>query len=90
MVLPNPLAPAPGGPAQPNAATTADADTVTVPRPASHKIAIGGIAGSATIIIVWALHGLGIVVPAEVAQAFTMLGSAGLAYLVPDTMQVPS
>lgn len=61
-----------------------------VPRPASHKISVASIAGAATIVFVWLLHStLGVVIPAEVAQAMTMLCATGLSALVPDDMEGP-
>lgn len=70
------------------AAQSAQPTTNRIPRPAAHKIQVAAVAGSATIVIIWAVHvGLGLEIPAEVAQAFTMLGATGLSMLVPDDME---
>jgi len=69
---------------------TTVSNTDRIPRPASHKIAVGSIAGAFTIIVVWCLNKFtGIEIPAEVAQAFTMLGATLLSFLVPDDMEAP-
>ena len=60
-----------------------------VPRPAAHKIVVGSVAGSATIVLVWLAHSYGIDIPAEVAQAITMLAGTGISLLVPDDMEAP-
>lgn len=65
-------------------------DSSRVPRPASHKIAVGSIAGAFTIVLVWTINKFfEIEIPAEVAQAITMLGATGLSFLVPDDMEAP-
>jgi hypothetical protein len=45
------------------------------------KVVAGGIAGAATIILVWVAGILGVDVPAEVASAFTVLVSFAAGYL---------
>lgn len=45
------------------------------------KVATGGLAGAASIVIVWIVSLLGVDVPAEVASAFTTLLGTGAAYL---------
>jgi hypothetical protein len=45
------------------------------------KVVAGGIAGAATIILVWVAGMLGVDVPAEVASAFTVLVSFAASFL---------
>lgn len=45
------------------------------------KVASAGVAGSATIILVWALGEFGVSVPPEVASAITTLLSFAAGYL---------
>lgn len=47
------------------------------------KVAVGGAAGAATIIIVWAVGLAGLDVPAEVASAFTVLVTFAASYFTP-------
>ena len=48
------------------------------------KVAAGGAAGAASIILVYTLTTLGVAVPAEVASALTVLISFAAAYLKAD------
>lgn len=47
------------------------------------KVAAGGVAGAATVILVWGLGLLDVDVPAEVASALTTVISFGAGYLKP-------
>jgi hypothetical protein len=79
--------------------TIAQPDPARVPRPASHKIAVGMVGGAITIIFVWILSVIGTAlgapwdqilnVPNAVAQAFTTVVSTWLALRLPDDMAAP-
>ena len=45
------------------------------------KVVAGGIAGAATIVLVWAAGMAGVDVPAEVASAFTVLVSFAAGFI---------
>lgn len=45
------------------------------------KVAWGGVAGAASVIVVWVVSLLGVAVPAEVASAFTTLLTFGVSVL---------
>lgn len=45
------------------------------------KVAAGGAAGAASIVLVWALAQAGVEIPPEVASALTTLLSFGAAYM---------
>lgn len=50
------------------------------------KVQAGGLGGAVTVVIVWLLGAIANVdVPAEVASAFTVIISTGLAYAVKET-----
>ena len=51
----------------------------------SSKVGIGAAAGALTIVIVWVIGLLGLVVPGEVASAFTVLITAVVGWAVPET-----
>lgn len=50
-------------------------------RTPQRKVAAGGAAGAASIVLVWILGQAGISVPPEVASALTVLLGTGAAYL---------
>lgn len=50
----------------------------------SRKVAAGGVAGAATIIIVWLLAQFGVTVPDYVAQAGTVIVSAVTGWIVSE------
>lgn len=51
------------------------------PQPPQAKVAAGGIAGSLTILIVYAAGVAGYDIPAEVASAFTVVVTFAAAYV---------
>lgn len=55
----------------------------------SSKVGLGAAAGAVTIILVWLVGLFGLVVPPEVASAFTVLITAGVGYAVPETRSIP-
>ncbi|RJQ79985.1 hypothetical protein D5S17_09450 [Pseudonocardiaceae bacterium YIM PH 21723] len=56
----------------------------------TRKISASAIAGALTVLLVWALSGLDITVPAEVAAAITLLISFAVGYLVPERPTDPT
>lgn len=53
------------------------------PRP---KVVAGGIAGAATIVVVWVLALAGVDMPPEVASALTVIFSFAAAYIKTDEL----
>ena len=61
-----------------------------VPRPGSHKIAVGALGGSITLVLVWLLNThLGAGITPEVAQSITIIATGLLSIMVPDDMESP-
>jgi len=56
-------------------------DTMNDSRAPHPKVAAGGAAGAASIVIVYIANQLGLDVPAEVASAFTVLLGTAAAYV---------
>ena len=50
----------------------------------TRKVGMGGVAGAATVVLVWVLGLLGVPVPVEVASAMTVLIMFGAGYLTRD------
>lgn len=55
--------------------------------PLSPKVVNAGAAGAASIVLVWVLSLFGIEVPVEVGMAFTVLITAGVAWLTRDKLR---
>lgn len=55
----------------------------------SSKVGLGAAAGAVTIVLVWIVGLLGLVVPPEVSSAVTVLITAVVGYLVPETRSIP-
>lgn len=55
----------------------------------SSKVAAGGVAGALSIVLVWVASLFGLIIPDFVAQAFTVLISVAVAYIVPETRAIP-
>ena len=72
-----------------SATTTTDSVTDRVPRPGSHKIAVGMVGGAVTIVFVWLMSLGGVIVPTPVAQALGIIIGALLSIAVPDDMEAP-
>ncbi|MDK8347581.1 hypothetical protein QP868_11950 [Brevibacterium sp. UMB1308A] len=60
-------------------------------RSPSRTVTTGSTAGAVTIIVVWAATAIWpqLVIPPEVASAFTLLVTAGAAWIVPDPERRP-
>jgi hypothetical protein len=54
----------------------------------SSKVGIGAAAGALTAVLVWAVSLFGLVIPAEVAAAITVLITAVVGFFVPETATV--
>jgi hypothetical protein len=50
----------------------------------TRKVTAAGIAGAATIALIWALSLVGVDVPAEAATAISALLAFGAGYLIPE------
>jgi len=71
---------------QPNQPTNGNGNRV--PRPAAHKIAAGTLGASMSIILIWLMHTTtSVVMPVEVAQAFTTLVTTAVSMAIPDDME---
>lgn len=55
----------------------------------SSKVGIGAAAGALTSVLVWIVSLLGLDIPGETAAAITVLITAIVGYLVPETRGVP-
>jgi hypothetical protein len=56
----------------------------------SSKVGVGAAAGAVTIVLVWIANMLGLDVPAEVASAVTVLITAVVGWLTPETATIDS
>lgn len=51
----------------------------------SSKVGIGAAAGAATAVLVWVVSLFGLIIPGEVGAAITVLITAIVGYIVPET-----